>query len=63
MLKKKKTIPLTNERHMLMGNYFCTHVSCLLDFYVSCLLDFYTDNVVSFDIKYFSQDLSAIILT
>ena len=37
--------PLTIEKHVLVGSYFCTHVSCLLDF------DTY--NVVSFDTKYF----------
>ena len=36
---------LTNERRVLVGNYFCTHVSCLLDFDM--------DDVVLFDTKYF----------
>ena len=41
---------------MLVDNYFCTHVSRLLDFD--------TDDMVSFDIKYFfigwSQDMHAL---
>ena len=36
---------VTIERHVLVGSYFCTHVSYSLDFD--------TDDVVSFDIKYF----------
>ena len=43
--QQKITNPLTIERHVLVGNYFCTHVSRLFDFD--------TDNVVSFDTKYF----------
>ena len=30
---QKITNPLTIERHVLVGSYFCTHISCLLDFY------------------------------
>ena len=37
--------PLIVERHVLVGSYFCTHFSRLLDFD--------TDNVISFDTKYF----------
>ena len=46
-LKKKKKIAtsLTNKKYVLVGSYFCT--------YISCLLDFNTDNIISFDIKYF----------
>ena len=36
---------LTIERHVLMGSYFCTHVSRLLDFD--------SNDVVSFYIKHF----------
>ena len=36
---------ITNPLTCVNGSYFCTHVSCLLDFD--------TDDVVSFDIKYF----------
>ena len=36
---------LTNEKHVLAGNYFYTHVSHLLEFD--------TDDVVSLDTKYF----------
>ena len=36
---------LTNEKHVLVGNYFYTHVSHLLEFD--------TDDVVSLDTKYF----------
>ena len=42
---KKITNPLTIERHVLVDNYFCTHVSRLLDFD--------TNDMVSFDTKYF----------
>ena len=41
----KLTTPLTNERHVLVGSYFYTHVSHLLDFNIN--------NVVLFDKKYF----------
>ena len=34
---------LTNERRMLVGNYFCTHIFCSLDFD--------TNDVVSFNVK------------
>ena len=40
------------ERHILVGNYFCTKVSRLLDFD--------TDDGVSFDTKYFFLFLSQI---
>ena len=43
--QQKITNLLTIERHGLVGSYFCT--------YVSHLLNFDTDDVVSFDIKYF----------
>ena len=39
----KITNPLTIERHVLVGSYFYTHVSRLLDFD--------TDDVISFDTK------------
>ena len=42
-------------KDVLISSYFCTHVYCLLSFDI--------DNIVAFDIKYFFQDLSAIILT
>ena len=37
--QQKITNPLTIKRHVLVGSYFCTHVSRLLDFD--------TDDVVS----------------
>ena len=43
--QQKITNSLKNKRHVLMGSYFYT--------YVSYLLDFDMDDVVSFDIKYF----------
>ena len=43
--QQKITNPLTIKRHVLVGSYFCTHVSRLLDFD--------RDDVVSFDTKYF----------
>ena len=43
--QQKITNPLTNERHVLVNSYFCTHVSRLLDFDM--------DDVVSFGTKYF----------
>ena len=42
---QKITVPLTNERHVLIGSYFYTHVSHLLGFD--------TDDVISFDTKCF----------
>ena len=36
--------PLINERHVLISNYFCIHISHLLDFD--------TDDIVLFDTKY-----------
>ena len=42
-------------KDVLISSYFCTDVYCLLSFDI--------DNIVAFDIKYFFQDLSAIILT
>ena len=42
--QQKITKPLTNERHV-KNSYFCTHVSCLLNFDM--------DDMKSFDIKYF----------
>ena len=43
--KKKKTNPLIIERCVLVGSYFYT--------YVSRLLDFDADDVISFYTKYF----------
>ena len=43
--QQKITNTLTIERHVLVGSYFCTHISCLLDFDM--------DDVLSFDTKYF----------
>ena len=43
--QQKITNSLTIEKHVLVGSYFCTHVSRLLDFN--------TNDVVSFDTKYF----------
>ena len=43
--QQKITNSLIIERYVLVGNYFCTHISRLLDFD--------TNNVVSFDIKIF----------
>ena len=43
--QQKITNLLIIERHVLVNNYFCTHVSCLLDFD--------TNDVISFDTKYF----------
>ena len=47
--QQKITTSLTNERHVLVGSYFYTHISQLLDFN--------TNNVVSFDTKYFFPNL------
>lgn len=44
-INKKITTLLTDERHVLVSNYFCTHVCHLLDFD--------TNDIVSFNIKYF----------
>ena len=41
--QQKITNPLTIKRHVLVGGYFCTHISRLLDFD--------TDDVVLFDAK------------
>ena len=41
---QKITTLLTNERHVLVDCYFCT--------YVSCFLDFDMDDMVSFNTKY-----------
>ena len=43
--QQKINTPLANKKHVLVGNYFYTHVSHLLGFD--------TDDVVSFDTKYF----------
>ena len=43
--KKKYTISLTNEKHILVSSYFYIHVSYLLGFDI--------DDVISFDTKYF----------
>ena len=43
--QQKITTPLTNERHVLVGNYFYTHVSHFLSFDMN--------DMVSFDKKYF----------
>ena len=42
--QQKITNPLTNERHVLVSTYYCTHISRLLEFDM--------DDVVSFDTKY-----------
>ena len=43
--QQKITNPLTIEKHVLVKNYFCTHVSHLLSFD--------TDDMILFDTKYF----------
>ena len=43
--QQKINNPLTIEKLVLVGSYFCTHVFHLLDFD--------TDSIVSFNIKYF----------
>ena len=43
----KITNPITIERHMLVGSYFCEHVFRLFDFDM--------DDMILFDIKYFFQ--------
>ena len=43
MSTKKITTSLTNKKYMLVGSYFCT--------YISYLLDFNTDDRVLFDTK------------
>ena len=43
--QQKITNPLKIERHVLVGSYFCTHISRLLNFDI--------DDVVLFNTKYF----------
>ena len=43
--RQKITNPLIIQRHVLVGSYFCAHVSHLLDFDM--------DDVVLFNTKYF----------
>ena len=43
--QQKITNSLTIERHVLVGSYFCTHISRLLNFDM--------DDVVLFNTKYF----------
>ena len=50
--QQKITNPLIIERHVLVGSYFCIHISRLLNFDM--------DDVVSFETKYFFHFLEPI---